>query len=380
MIKQFVTLLLGVLFIGCAALEKSLEKNNVELQPPKRVNKLFNLAWAKNLDPVYESGNLPIGFGSPLIVNDLLYVGSLDGHMRCFDLTNGRMIWEKDDVQPIAAKPSFDDENIYYGSRMGRLFSRNFLTGKLNYAIDLGSPVESEPAVYEGRLFVHLRNHQLVALDAKTGKVFWNYKRSVPYTSTLQRVSKPLIHANKIFVGFADGYVASFTIEEGLMRWERKISTKHKFIDVDVEPLVFNNRLVVGSANGPLTFLNLETGFVSRTADVIIGHEPILVGDHLVVGSIFGEIVKIDREGGIIERHKVTDESISSLLDLGNYYAVATMGQKLFLVSKNNNKVVEQFLLGSDLSSVFGHLQEKNGYLAVYSSRNRLYVFRNMTL
>lgn len=368
--KQVLALLLLSSFVGCAALEKK-----ALLSPVKPPEKIFDLAWIKNLDPAYESGNLAIGFGSPLIVDDLVFMGSLDGHMRSFDLATGRLLWEQNEEQPIAAKPTFYNGQIIYGTREGRLFSRDYSTGKLRYAIDLGAPIESEPTVYDGRMFIHLRNHQLVAMDALTGKIFWNYKRSVPYTSTLQRVSRPLIYDNKIFIGFADGFVGALSVEEGLIIWERKITNKHKFIDVDADPLIYNGKLVIGSANGPLSFLNLETGLVVRTTDVVIGHSPQIVDDQLIVGTVNGEIVQIDREGGIVQRRKVSDNSISSIVPWKDNFAVATMGQKLYFVDKANFSVLRHFQLGSELSSVFGYLQEASGYLAVYSSRNRLYVF-----
>lgn len=359
-----------VVLVSCS----SLKKLPLEKQSLKRP--VFDLAWSKNLDPEHETGNLPIGMGSPLIVDGMLFMGSLDGHMRAFDIQSGRMLWDENDGQSIAAKPTFYQDHIIYGTRMGRLAARHYLTGELKYSIDLGAPIESEPMVAEGRMFVHLRNHQLITLDAITGKVFWSYKRSVPYSSTLQRVSRPIIYEGKILIGFADGYVGALSLEEGVMLWDRKITNNHKFIDVDVMPLIYHGKIVAGSANGPLVFMQPDNGLIIRTIEITIGHTPLVVDGDLLVGTVRGELVRLDKDGQILSQVKVSDNSISSLGLWKDGIAISTMGQELYFVRMSDFKIQDQFLLGSDFSSVFGSLQESKGHLAVYSSRNRLYVFR----
>lgn len=357
--------------VSCAQVKK-LEK---ELEPREYKSRALQLSWTKNLDPIYNTGNLPIGMTSPFISDDILYVGDLSGSMHAYDLHSGRVVWEVVDKHPISGMANKFEDAILYGSKNGRLFSRHSLTGKLNYSIDLGAPIESQPVIVQGRAVIHLRNHTIVTLDAKTGKVFWRYKRSIPYTTTLQRVSRVLPIKNQLIVGFADGNVASLSLEEGAVKWEQKVSTGVKFVDVDASPVLFDKRLVVGSASGPVRFLNLATGAIETTIEFSLSHTPFKDKSSLVVGSVFGEVYRVDTVGKIVKRKKLSDNSISSIKPYKIGFIVATMGSEIFYLNKDFD-IIEQFNLGSEQSAVFGEIEAAEDNIALYSSRNRLYVFK----
>lgn len=362
---------------SCSSIFKLKGKLRSELDTPTKERNPFYAVWIKNLDPSYSSGNLPIGTGSPFMHEDHLYMGDLSGYMRAYDIEKGVLVWEKKESEAINAKASNFEDSIIYGTMSGRLYSRNYLTGKLDYAIDLGSPIESEPVESDGRLYIHLRNHKIISLDAKTGKIIWGYKRSVPFTTTLQRVSKVYPYKNKLLVGFADGNILALSKEEGIVFWEQKISSGLKFVDVDASPIAFNNYIVAGSANDKLKFIDPENGIIKKTIGVIAGHTPVITNSELVVGSIYGDIYRVNSDGVIKKKVKLSKDGISSVVKWGNGFAVSTVGDKLFYVNDELD-IRGEFSLGHSQSAVFGFLQVKDGYLATYSSRNRLYVFKQI--
>ncbi len=369
-----VLLIVMILVTSCSSVKKQASK--IELRAPEKPSEHFRLAWVKNLDPVYNTGNLPIGTSSPFIFEDILYMGDLNGNMRAYDLDSGRVLWEENDKTPIQSQVNKVGENIYYGSKTGRLFSRNYLTGKLNYSIDLGSPIESQPSYISGRLVIHLRNHTVITLDATTGKVFWRYKRSIPFVTTLQRVSQILPYKNSMILGFADGYLVSLSLEEGVVNWEQKLSTGLKFVDVDVKPVYFNNFIVAGSASGPMRMINPLNGVIERTIEIFQSHTPLIVGNELIVGSVFGVLYRIDKYGKIKNKKKLSSDGISSVVNWKNGLAVTTMGESIYQINKENFTKISKFDLGSEQSAVFGTSVRGEDVLSVYSSRNRLYVFQ----
>lgn len=368
MILSVLMLVLG----GCAQFK---ELSSALDQPVKKVD-VFRVKWSKNLDPIYNAGNLPIGTASALIHEDILYAGTMGGKMTAYDLESGRVVWSVNEEQPISSKASLHGDYIVYGTKLGRVFSRHYLTGKLNYSIDLGASIESSPVIYSGRMFIHMRNHKIVALDAATGKILWGYKRSIPYATTLQRVSEVLPYKNRVIVGFADGHVGAISLEEGVIVWEQKITNNFKFIDVDSKPVLFNNKIVACSANGDLSFLNPDNGIVERTLKVTVAHSPVIIKNTLYAGTSNGEIVSIDAEGNLLQSKKVSQASITSLVPWQGNLVASTMDGKILNVSFDSFDVVATFELGSQMSTIFGELQQSSGHLAVYSSRNRLYLFK----
>lgn len=373
---SFIAFLVSLNLTGCASLESISKKKIVHFDKPLKESRIFNLSWIKNLDPIYNTGNLPIGTSTPLISDDIVYMGDLSGTMNAYDLSNGETIWKHNEKSPIQAEATRVGDQVLYGTQSGRLFSRHYLTGKLLYSTDLGAPVESAPVFHQGRAVIHLRNHTLISLDASSGKVLWRYRRAVPFTTTLQRVSKVLPYDNSLVVGFADGYIASLSIEEGVVNWEQKISTGVKFVDVDVRPIYFKGLIVAGSAAGPMRFINPKNGVILRTSKIFQAHRPLIAEDNLIVGSVFGEVSRIDQYGKVILTKKISKDGISDVKRWRKGLLVTTMGEHVYYLNEKTFDIEAQFNLGSAQSAVFGSAVVKDGYLALYSSRNRLYIFK----
>lgn len=335
----------------------------------------MTVRWAKNLDPIYETGNLPIHLGAPEIAGSRLFIADGSGQMTAYALEDGRELWQAKDNGPSHASVLEVNETLFYGTAEGRLIARKATDGGELWAIDLGAAVETQPSVSGGRLFVQLRNHQIFALDAATGKILWAYKRSVPLLTTLQRASKPVVWNNKLYVGFADGTVASFNVEEGMMLWERKISSGDKFIDVDMTPTFFNGQLWIGSSSGDIHVLDPKTGRTVRTMDFASGHEPIQYGESLIFGTIDGRLVGVNAAGKIVMSYQVSQAQLSSVTVWKKGFAVTDVEGNLFFVDGTEGKVLWQKHMGHSASGIFAKPAVTNGRYALLSSRHRLYVF-----
>ncbi|MFP5385733.1 MAG: PQQ-binding-like beta-propeller repeat protein [Bacteriovoracia bacterium] len=343
---------------------------------PTKSKEFFTVQWSKNLDPEYMSGNLPIGFGAPRIYNDIVYQGSLSGVMHAYDLETGRKIWAHDENTMLGAPAEFYNDHIAYGGLNGRLFVRHYLTGKLKYAIDLGAPIESAPFYYNGRLLLYLRGHQIVHLDAETGKVLWVYKRAVPITTTLQRTTQPLIIGDKIILGFADGFLGALSGQEGLLLWETKLVDEGKFVDVDLNPVLAGGMIISGSPSGTLKALNPDSGAIVRSYDVSVMAHPILKGEQLILGTNDGEVILMSLNGEILKRKKISGQPVSAVGWWKENLIAASFDGKLRAIDPLTLKVVGEFAMGYEYSAVYSDLVIEDDYLAIYTSRNHLYVFR----
>jgi outer membrane protein assembly factor BamB len=363
-------------FVSCAQIDTTLKKLNVSAPEKSQKSSLFFPLWFKNLDPSYQTGNLPIATNWPLVDTGILYVGDNRGYMVAYELENGREIWRQFDGGTYHAAPSIYKDQIIYGTTEGRVVSRHKLNGAIKYVVDVGSGVETPAAIFKGQAFFHLRDHKIVNVDVETGKVLWAYKRSVPYLTTVQRASTPLIFNNKMFVGFADGYFCAFRVEDGVLLWEKKLSEGTKFVDVDLSPVLLGEDILVGSLAGPLHLLNSQTGATIRRFDFIVSRAPHLVADKILLGTTNGEFIILGKDFNQVVSLKVSDLPISSMKEWKNYYVVSTVARTLFLIDKKTFKVSESFDLGHVSSAVFGDMQVGEGKLAFLSSRNRLYVFR----
>lgn len=363
-------LCLILLISGCSAAVSRLGVSGVK---PKKL--VLSPRWAKNLDPAHDTGNLPIALQSPLIHRGMVFVGDNNGYMKSYSLEDGRLIWRADESSGYHSQPLAHKNMIIYGNAFGRVFARDYRTGKLVYSVDLDAAVESEAVIYRGRLFIHTRNHKIFSLDVETGKILWAYKRSVPYLTTLQRVSKPLIHSNRLFVGFADGHLAAFSVEEGVLLWETRVVEGTKFVDVDSTPVIFSGKLVVTSLSDSVAILDVRTGMLERKVPYSASRAPYVNGKMLILGTADGQLVSMNSNFKVIQKSKVAKDSISNIVSWKNGYVVSTVDGYLLYVASDSLQVEERKFLGHKSSAVFGKIATGSDSIATLSSRNRLYVY-----
>lgn len=340
---------------------------------------IFTPVWIKDLDPAYDSGNLPIALQSPLIHEGIVYVGNNSGSMQAYELENGKPVWSEVDGSTYHAAPISYKDQIIYGTVQGRIISRHYTTGKIKYSVDLGASVETKGVIHQGRIFFHLRNHQVFCLDVETGKILWGYKRSVSYLTTLQRASVPLIYKDRVLVGLADGTLVALSIDEGVLLFESKLSNATKFVDVDNAAFVLNDRVYLGAVGGVLSLIDPNTGKILRKADFIASRAPYIIptesGEQLLFGTPNGELILTDKNLNILNQVKISQGVITSIVPFKQGLAVSTTTGEILFVENRTFKVIDKFLLGHAYSAVFGDMESKENYLSVLSSRNRLFTF-----
>lgn len=370
-------------FLGLAILVLSLSCSHLSVLKPKSERKTsgaFKPVWIKDLDPAYESGNLPIALQSPLIHEGIVYIGHNSGSMQAYELDNGKQVWSEFDGSSYHAAPVPFKDQIIYGTVQGRVISRHYTTGKIKYSVDLGASVETKGVIHQGRIFFHLRNHQVFCLDVETGKILWGYKRSVSYLTTLQRASTPLVYKDRVLVGLADGTLVALSVDEGVLLFETKLSTASKFVDVDNAAFVLNDKVYVGAVGGNISMIDPSTGKVLRRGDFIASRAPYLSqqdsNEQLLFGTPAGELVLTDKNLTILNRVKISDGVITSIVPFKNGLAVSTTAGQILFVDARTLNVLETFNLGHAYSAVFGDLESRENYLAVLSSRNRLFTFK----
>ena len=370
--KSFSLIVMIFFLLSCSQFQR------IGFKGVKENQSAFRIAWSKNLDTQSNTGNLPIALNAPLIHENFLYIGDNSGYIRAYNLKDGREIWSQKEKTFYHTRPVVSGKTLLYGDVDGRVYARNRLTGRLKYSIDLGASVESWPLVYKGRAFFHTRNHQLFSLDLETGKILWSYKRSIPQIITLQGASRPLVYKGKLFVGLADGTLCSFSLEEGALLWERNISQGEKFIDIDMDPVVFNGHIYIGTLSGNLHVFDGDTGQLLKIIPDRVHYSPQIVDGRLVYSTNRGEVVALNQSEKEVARSQIAPKTpLGSIALWKNALIVSSLTGNIHLLDKKTYRPLEQHSLGGHAySAVFWPIQVTKDTLAVFSSRNRLYVYR----
>lgn len=374
MFNKKIFFILGImLFSSCSHLgewKQYLPKNT------DRQNDFFHAVWTKNLDPEYSSGNLPISLSSAAIDDGIVYMGSNQGYFAAYELSNGREVWKVVDGSNFHSSPVIYKDKVIYGTVEGRVIARNTKNGdEVYYNVDLGASVETAGTISNGKIIFHLRNHQIFCLDVETGKILWGFKKAISYLTTLQKASKPIVYNNKVYVGFADGTLGVLGIEEGLLLYETKISTASKFLDVDANPFIYEDKLYLGSQSSPVMLIDPNSGKIIRTADFTTLRAPIVLDGQLLFGTSNGELVITDKNLVVQKKIVLSKFQITSLGIFKDKIVAGNLKGNVFAINKDLSGVFSKFEFGHAYSAIFSDFESKEDHLVVTSSRNRVFVF-----
>ncbi len=111
---------------------------------------------------------------SPIINNNICYIGSRIGKFYAIDIINKKVKWEfKTNSGLTMNTPYIKDNTVFFTDFYGTLYAININTGLLEWNIkDL--QLNSSPIVYNDLLYIH-GQHNIYGIDTKSGLVKWKF-------------------------------------------------------------------------------------------------------------------------------------------------------------------------------------------------------------
>lgn len=194
--------------------------------------------------------NGPI-FSTPVISENIVYVGSLDSTLYAVDLITGKLKWKFKTGGEIRSTVSMDGSQLFLYSGDATLYSLNKTTGKVLWTFktkggilgdrryDFADYYQSSPVFHTNRIFFGAGDGRVYAVDAKDGKLCWSFKTEDIVHTT------PAIYKDRLFVGSYDGNLYSLDQEHGDLLWKFKTIGQRYFPDGELQgSLVVKNDLV----------------------------------------------------------------------------------------------------------------------------------------
>ncbi len=112
---------------------------------------------------------------SPVLLDNLVYIGSEDKRVYALDKYTGDLVWslKLDDV--VAASPSIDGLTLVVGTESGTVFGIHSLQGEETWRSDLGSPVSTAACIDRDTAMVGTYGGRVYALDLDDGEQIWSF-------------------------------------------------------------------------------------------------------------------------------------------------------------------------------------------------------------
>ena len=214
---------------------------------------------------------------SPVIVDDMLYVGSEDHKLYAINTTSGEVKWRYETGGAINSTPVVSHGKILFLSYDGFFYALNQMDGKLIWKFKTGGESKflvkdyyngsfkpdfwdfylSSAVVRDDMVYFGSSDTFVYALDIKTGKKIWQYKTEASIHSS------PAIYENSLIIGSWDSNVYCLDAITGYEKWiftTGKDIKDYIWIGIQASPSVENGIAYIGSRDAKFYALNIKTG------------------------------------------------------------------------------------------------------------------------
>lgn len=240
-----------------------------------------------------------------------IFIATRDGTLRCVSPIDGATEWELPAFGHAFAGPTVRDGKVFAPGGNGSLYALRSLTGEKLWVYPAGEDLVTSPVLAQGKVLVASQSDTLFAIDAETGKWIWQYRRDPPSGFTVRGASAPAVADGVVYMGFSDGTLVALGLDDGVARWERKVSVSGgtQFLDVDTTPVVDEDRgrVYVASYKDGVAALKASNGEVLWSAQRSGVTSLLLRGSVLFTGG-----------DGVIGAHDVAKGHLLWSLDLSD--------------------------------------------------------------
>ncbi len=328
----------------------------------KDVNSLENVQFVFRTNGAVRS--------SPVVADNILYVGSNDGNFYALDSRSGKEIWRFETKGEITSTAAVYGGTVWFSSRDRYLYALSAKSGKEIWKFKMGEDLSnkdyqdywdyylSSPNIFNGNIYVGSGDGFLYAFNCSTKKSIWKFNADSRIRST------PAISGNLVVFGTMDGHLIAVDIKNGKRKWTFAVDGASFHFDdksndrtsVFCSPSIGNGIVAIGGRDGFLYGVNFETGKLEwkTTHD---GSSWILstgiLGNTLYVGSGSAFILQAAdlKTGKVLWRFKTRSAVFSSISITGNTLYFADISGSVYALDRITGKKRWEYAAGTRIFS-----------------------------
>lgn len=203
---------------------------------------------------------------TPLVLEDVVYVGSSDGGVYAFATATGEKLWRHDAGAPVYSGIGLHGpDTLMFGTMDGSVVLLDRRTRQETLRVRTGGGIVTTPVVAGDKLVVGSRDYLLYGFNLGDGTVAWKYSYWFSWIE-----STPVLRDGLLYVGASDySRVVALDPVTGRARWATPVHGMNWG-----SPLVTEDRVFTGtvSQNMPGTVIAHQGGLVAldrRTGAVL---------------------------------------------------------------------------------------------------------------
>ncbi|HEX6226610.1 MAG TPA: PQQ-binding-like beta-propeller repeat protein [Chryseolinea sp.] len=212
--------------------------------------------------------NAPI-FGSPLVADGIVYIGSLDSSLYAIEMSSGKLKWKLRTGGEIRSTVCLSGDKLFLYSGDATLYSINRVSGKVVWTFktkggvlgdrryDFADYFQSSPVAFKNRIYFGAGDGRVYAVNASDGTLLWNFKsQGIMHTT-------PTLYKDRLFIGSFDGNLYALQAETGDLLWKFKTVGHRYFPDGEIQgsPVVANDLVYFGARDYNLYAIDVYGGY-----------------------------------------------------------------------------------------------------------------------
>ncbi len=217
---------------------------------------------------------------TPLVTDDTVYFGTVDGILYAMDKQTARELWRFETGGAVWHPPAVDEGVVVFGSHDGKLRAVDAQGGELLWEFQAGQVdwevrdifINGTPNIVDGVVYFSSEDFNVYAVDLASGREVWRHRLE----EEPQALEIPIVDG-VAYIGAWDGNLHAIDIETGEERWRSQTEFRDQMSNqvtfVTVVPLVTEEGVYFTDWAGNLIAVELETGrqiwrFSPPTADL----------------------------------------------------------------------------------------------------------------
>ena len=244
-------------------------------------------------------------FVSPTVVGDTVILASCAGSVQAVDRSTGDPIWLYD-TKADGPAAQFHGEPLLIDGRVvipsdgypqGHLYSFDTASGELLWKLAADRGFATTPMPIGERIVAVSARGEVVAVDPTSGEVAWR-RSPAGVLEPLPFVQSPAHSGKRIFIADNKGKIFALDTSTGATLWQTTLAAR-----ANTALLVVGNTLVVGTIDGSMHWIAIDSGTVKHRVKLEEGHPygtPIFASPLLIVltAGAHGNLIAMDAESG----------------------------------------------------------------------------------
>lgn len=311
----------------------------------------------------------------PVVMGDLLYSANLSGEVYAIHRFEGYKLWERKMEAGIEGSLAYGRSKVIVGDLFGNLIALNSRDGSDYWRFKISAEWLSPAAISRDKVFVTTSNDEIYALSETQGKEIWHYAHRGDEKMTVRGTGGPVVFGEEVFQGFSNGDLVALSASTGKVLWIKKLKSKDRFYDVDMNPYVDQKSVVVGTFDGKIYNLDRTTGAINWVFPVGSYAGFFVENDKVYFSGLDNHFYCISLEQGTVVWKTPFEPGVGlTPSKIGDYLVFTTSEDPFYLVNPVDGKIVWTGNLGAGtLSSA---LTSSDGWFYILSNYGNLFSYQ----